>query len=196
MNEASFLATIGRPAIELFDGQPASNRMAAARKVYHSDYNDAASGKYTGQKREMTPLVEACSMLPSEDCDAAALLAAACTKTDEMHSEGPGIAQHTKGMDGGLETNRQWKEWRGFSFGGSTIHHAVLGTVGEQNSVVRNLIVPSSGGSGRAARRGHELEPNGVEAARAEAQRRHPGKGVIDWCDSALIDWLVGWLVG
>ena len=72
--------------------------MAAARKVYHSDYNDAASGKYTGKKREMTPLVEACSMLPSEDCDAAALLAAACTKTDEMHSEGPGIAQHTEGM--------------------------------------------------------------------------------------------------
>ena len=98
MNEASFLATIGRPAIELFDGQPASNRMAAARKVYHSDYNDAASGKYTGKKREMTPLVDACAMLPSED-DAAALLAAACTKTDDAQ-RGPGIAQHTKGMDG------------------------------------------------------------------------------------------------
>ena len=64
----------------------ARDAMAAARKVYHSDYNDAASGKYTGKKREMTPLVDACAMLPSEDCDAAALLAAACTKTDEMHS--------------------------------------------------------------------------------------------------------------
>ena len=46
----------------------------------------------------MTPLVGACAMRPPEDYDAAALLAAACTKTDEMRSEGPGIAQHTEGM--------------------------------------------------------------------------------------------------
>ena len=155
--------------MDLGDGAPGIFRSGLRRTQIQTRYRLAKNGRLRieGASAVVSPLCKRVGLLAVSDLAAVVeVLRKTIPRSEHERAALLHAPQHIPhpNVPGEMIANSVWKDAR-YTIGGSTVGKFVHGLTGEQNSVLRELVLGSSGNMGWHARRGNDLESKAVEAA-------------------------------